>query len=71
MPLQNAGSLPLASCYRSCKLEAWNSESLSQSGQRLMIHFEGNEITVACACMRIGRACNGPTTTLRRYITPI
>jgi hypothetical protein len=22
--------------------------------------FEGNEISVACACMRIGRACNGP-----------
>jgi hypothetical protein len=26
--------------------------------------FEGNEISVACACMRIGRACNGPDTTL-------
>ncbi len=27
--------------------------------------FEGNEISVACACVRIGRACNGPATTLR------
>jgi hypothetical protein len=26
--------------------------------------FEGNEISVACACMRIGRACNGPATTV-------
>ena len=26
--------------------------------------FEGNEISVACACMRIGRACNGPASTL-------
>jgi hypothetical protein len=26
---------------------------------------EGNEISVACACVRIGRACNGPATTLR------
>ncbi len=24
------------------------------------VWFEGNEISVACACMRIGRACNGP-----------
>jgi len=28
------------------------------------VWFEGNEISVACACMRIGRACNGPATTL-------
>ena len=28
------------------------------------VWFEGNEISVACACMRIGRACNGPDTTL-------
>ena len=26
------------------------------------VWFEGNEISVACACMRIGRACNGPVT---------
>ena len=30
------------------------------------VWFEGtgNEISIACACMRIGRACNGPDTTL-------
>ncbi len=31
------------------------------------VWFEGShssEISVACACMRIGRACNGPATTL-------
>ena len=28
------------------------------------VWFEGNEISVVCACMRIGRACNGPATTL-------
>ncbi len=28
------------------------------------VRFEGNEISVVCACMRIGRACNGPDTTL-------
>ncbi len=30
------------------------------------VWFEGNEISdaQACACMRIGRACNGPATTL-------
>jgi hypothetical protein len=26
------------------------------------VWFEGNEFSVACACMRIGRACNGPAT---------
>ncbi len=28
------------------------------------VWFEGNEISVACACVRIGRACNGPAATL-------
>ena len=32
-------------------------------GARLSRWFEGNQISVACACMRIGRACtNGPAT---------
>ena len=44
--------------------EKWALSPLAYVLFSLLCGFEGNEISVVCACMRIGRACNGPDITL-------